>query len=245
MCPGPSERQWRAYPERSEGIDDGGLRMEQTWCKTASNPPMLNLQSSILDSRGAGLQARVVDVPAGPARLLMCTAPVRDVVSFRGSFRTGPDLSSNDDMAQQLAVDLLDKGTRVRDRFAVAAELEGRGAQLHLYADNLRVGFAGRSLQDDVRVVLELLLEQLLQPAFPEDEFDKERRQAIAAVRRSMDSTAGQATGALTRRLYAPAHPNYVPEPAAELERLSGISLDEVANYHATHFGPDSLMLAF
>ena len=206
---------------------------------------MGNPQSSIFNSPGRTLATRVTDVLAGSARLLLCPAPVRDVVSFRGSFRTGPDFATDDDIIQQLVVDLLDKGTRRRDRFAIAEDLEGRGAQLHLYADTLRAGFAGRALKEDLDSVLALLFEQLREPAFPPDEYDKERKQAIAAVRRSMDSTAGQATGALARRLYPPAHPNYIPPAAEELKRLQEATLAAVVDYHANHFGADSLTIAF
>jgi len=191
------------------------------------------------------LASRVADLKAGPARLLLCPAPVPDVVSFRGSFRTAPDLSATDDLRQALVADLLDKGTRRRDRFEIAELLEGRGAQLHLYADALRAGFAGRALREDLPLVLSLLAEQLREPAFPEEEFDKERRQSIAAVRRSMDSTAGQATGALTRRLYPDNHPNYVPPPEVELARLEAIAHGDVVAYHRDHFGSDALTIAF
>ncbi len=191
------------------------------------------------------LAQRVTDTTSGPARLLLCPAPVRDVVSFRGSFWTGIDLSTDDDLAQGLAVDLLDKGTRGRDRFEIAEALEGRGAQLHFYADNLRVGFAGRALKEDLADVLQLLAEQLREPALDADEFEKERRQAVAAVRRAKDSTAGRATGALTRRLYGPSHPNVVPEPDVELARLQALTPERIRAFHAAHFGPDRLTLAF
>jgi predicted Zn-dependent peptidase len=193
----------------------------------------------------APLSQRVVESSAGPARLLVCPAPVRDVVSFRGSFHTAPDLASDDDVLQQLVVDLLDKGTRRRDRFEIAELLDGRGAQLHLYADTLRAGFSGRALREDVPLVLGLLFEELREPAFPEAEFEKERQKSIAAIRRSMDSTAGQATGALTRRLYSPAHPNYVPPTEVELAHIEGASLERVTEFHREHIRPRSLTIAF
>jgi predicted Zn-dependent peptidase len=192
----------------------------------------------------APLSQRVVDVTEGAARVLACPVPVRDVVSFRGSFETAPDLASDDDVLQQLVVDLMDKGTRRRDRFEIADVLDGRGAQLHLYADTLRAGFAGRCLREDLPVVLEILFEELREPAFPEDEFEKERRKSIAAVRRSLDSTAGQATGALTRRLYPAAHPNYVPEPQTELANIEAATLERVTHFHVAHVSPRSLTIA-
>ncbi|HLT47728.1 MAG TPA: hypothetical protein VK002_10915, partial [Rubricoccaceae bacterium] len=107
------------------------------------------------------LAERVVEAEAGAARLWLLPTPVRDVVAFRGSFETAPDFATDDDLVQHLLADLLDKGTRRRDRFAVAAALEGRGAELAFYPDGLRVGFAGKCLRADVADVLALAAEQL------------------------------------------------------------------------------------
>ncbi|MEL6614341.1 MAG: insulinase family protein, partial [Bacteroidota bacterium] len=88
------------------------------------------------------ITARVADLQAGPARILALPTGIRDVVSFRGSFETAPDLGRHDDVTQSLVTDLLDKGTVHRDRFAIAEALDGRGARLSFYSDGLRAGFA-------------------------------------------------------------------------------------------------------
>ena len=193
----------------------------------------------------AALAARTADVQAGPARLLLLPTEVRDVVSFRGSLWTAPDLGTDDDLVQALTAELLDKGTRHRDRFAVAEALEGRGAQLSFYSDGLRVGFAGRALRADLPDVLALLAEQLREPALDADTFEVERTQALADVRRAMDQTGAQASGLLLRRLYPADHPNVIPEPADELARLAALTPEHVRAYRAAHVAPDRLTVAF
>ena len=188
---------------------------------------------------------RVVDATAGPARLLMLPTAVRDVVSFRGSFAAAPDLAADDDVALSLLANVLDKGTRQRDRFAIAEALEGRGAQISFYADGLRMGFSGRALRDDLEDVLAILAEQLRDPALDPDEVQKAVVRAEAGVRRSRESTGAQAGGALARRLYGPAHPNYVLHPDRESEAIAAVTSERLRALHDAHVGPDRLTIAF
>ncbi len=188
---------------------------------------------------------RVHEVECGAARVLMLPTPVDRVVSFRGSFETRPDFGAGEELEQKLVTLMLDKGTRHRDRFAVAEALEDRGVQLHFSANGLRCGFSGRALRDDLPDVLGLLAEQLREPLFDPEEFDKVKAQHAAALRRSLDSTGTQAAGALARRLYPPGHPNYRPAPEATLARLDALTVEDVRAYHAAHFGARGLLLAF
>ncbi|WP_420457022.1 M16 family metallopeptidase [Rubrivirga sp.] len=190
------------------------------------------------------LASRVHDVTVGPARLLVLPVGVPDVVSFRGSFESAPDLGASDDVVQSVVATLLDKGTVRRDRFAVAEALEGRGAQVSFYSDGLRMGFAGRALRDDLADVIALVAEQLREPALDADEVEKAVVRAVAGVRRALESTGGQASGALARRLYGPAHPNYALAPADEFDALDAITPEAVRAYHAAHVGADGLTIA-
>jgi len=191
------------------------------------------------------LAARVHDVQAGPARLLLLPTPVRDVISFRGSFQTALDMTSDDDVVQSLTGVLLDKGTALRDRFAIAEMLEGRGARLSFYSDGLRMGISGRALREDLPDVLELAGEILRQPAFEPEQVEKAKTRAIAGVRRAREATDSQAAGALARRLYGLPHPNYVLTPEQEIERIEAVTPEAIRRFHTEHIGPRGLVLAF
>lgn len=189
------------------------------------------------------LADRTLDVAAGPARLLLLPTDVRDVVSFRGSFAPAPDLGENEDVTQSLVADLLDKGTRHRDRFAVAEALEDRGAVVSFFSDGLRMGFSGKCLRDDLTDVLALTAEQLRDPLFDDDEVAKAIVRAVAGVRRARESTGSQASGALARRLYGPAHPNYALVPDDEEALLESLTPDALRAYHEAHVRPDDLTI--
>ncbi len=173
----------------------------------------------------------------------MLRTPVRSVVSWKGSFKAMPDFGADEDLIQNLSVSLLDKGTKRLDRFAIAEELENRGAQVQFDSDGLYVDLAGRALTADAPDVLELVSEQMREPLFDPAEFEKSRTRMIASIRRSLESTGSQALGALTRATYSRAHPNYTPDPAERMARLLDVRVDEVRDYHRLHFGSNDLTL--
>ena len=188
---------------------------------------------------------RVREADCGAAHVLMLPTPVDRVVSFRGSFVTRPDFGGGEELEQKLVTLMLDKGTRHRDRFALAEALDDRGVQLHFSADGLRCGFSGRALRDDLPEVLAILAEQLRDPLFDADEFEKVKAQHTASIRRTLDSTSAQAANALARRIFPLNHPNYRPAPETMLAWLDALTVDDVRAYHASRFGSRDLLLAF
>ncbi len=199
---------------------------------------------SPLTSPALPLATRTVEVDAGPARLLVLPTATRDVVSFRASVRVAPDLTTSDDVALGLVADVLDKGTRHRDRHAFADALDGRGATLSFYADSLRLGVAGRALRADLPDVLALAAEALREPLLDADEIRKATDRTVAAVKRSRESTGQQAGGAMARRLVPRDHPNYVYTPEDEEERAAALTPDDVREAWQRHVGSDGFLLA-
>ncbi|PSQ98805.1 MAG: insulinase family protein, partial [Bacteroidetes bacterium QS_9_68_14] len=188
--------------------------------------------------------ARVAERSVAGGRLLALPTPAEEVVSLRGSVRAWPDFAAGEELTQQLMAALLDKGTEHRDRFELARVLEDRGAELNVTSSGLRVRFSVRALRDDVPAVLEVLSDMLRQPRFAPEELEKERAQQAAALQRRMDQTRAQASGALARALYTPAHPSYRPAPGALLEQLRALGRADVQAHHDAHLGADDLLMA-
>jgi zinc protease len=184
---------------------------------------------------------RVRPQSAGVAQVLALRTPVDRVVSFEASFQTLPDFGGGEELLQKLTVMLLDKGTRRQDRHGIAEALEDRGARLSFSAEGLRCGFAGRCLRDDLPDVLALAAEQLREPLLDPEEFAKAKARQAAALRRALDDTGTAAHNALVQRLYDDAHPNHRPDPRVDLGRLEGLTIEDVREYHARHFGARGL----
>lgn len=163
---------------------------------------------------------------------LVLPASIESVVSFNASYLSIPVFSDGQDLIRDLTVSMYDKGTHAHTKLELAELLEDRGAQIGFYSDGLRVRIAGRALREDIPLVLQLVGEQLNQPLFHPDEFEKLKERYRAAYRRSLVDTGALAQSALSRHVFAKDHPNYIPNSEAELEHLSGITVDELEQYH-------------
>ena len=187
---------------------------------------------------------RVITRHVGDGEYLLMEAPVKNVVSFNGSFVNIPDYSGGQELVRDLSISMLDKGTEVRSKSELALALEGIGALITFSTDGLRTRVSGRSLTEDVPKVLEILAEQLFRPSFPEDEFDLLKGRYEAALHRSLTDTASLADGALSRRIYGHDHPFYTKDPESDLELLRGISVAEIRQYFAESVWLDDWKLA-
>ncbi|MDX1741131.1 MAG: insulinase family protein, partial [Rhodothermales bacterium] len=190
-------------------------------------------------------EERVSLHPLGVGNVYTLPTSVLDIVSFRGSFRSCPDLTENEDLTQSLCTSTLDKGTAHRTKIEIAEALENVGAEVHFSSAELHVRFHGRALRKDVGMVMELVAEQIRSPALPESEFEVVRVRSVAAARRTMESTADQAERALRRALFDAAHPNYGITPEETIAFYESAELSAVRQFHSEHFGARDLNIVF
>jgi predicted Zn-dependent peptidase len=61
---------------------------------------------------------------------------------------------------------LLDKGTSRQSKFSIAEKLEGAGAQVSFSVEGTMLQISAKCLGKDLPLLLELLAEQLREPAF-------------------------------------------------------------------------------
>ena len=195
-------------------------------------------------TRTPSFAERISEHRVGPCRLIMLPTPIPNVVTWCGSFHSAPDMGNKEELLlQHLVVSMLDKGAGTLDRFALSEILENKGAELAFSSDVLRIDFSGRALKKDVAEVLGLTALQLREPLLAEEELAKAKDRISASIKRSMESTSAQASGALRRRIYGVSHPNYMQEFEEQLEQLQQLSIDDVRAYHAAHFGANACTL--
>jgi len=188
---------------------------------------------------------RVVVRSCGAAQTLILRTPIRDVISFRGSFGVYPDFGIGEEFIQDLVVSQLDKGTKHRDRFAIAEIIEDCGAQVLFSSDGYRVQFSGRALREDISGVIRIVEEQLREPLLDEKEFKKGRLQMSAALHRALENTGVLASRSLSGQIYPKSHPNYMAGPEEKLARLPQITVNDIHSFHAKHFYANDLRVAF
>ena len=137
---------------------------------------------------------------------------------------------------------MLDQGTRTATAFEQASKVESLGASLRFEGGLETVSVSGNMLSEDLNAILVSMADALRNPVFPPDEIEKIRGELITEVRIAENSTASVASRRANEMLYPDRHP-YHFHPGGTEASLSGITREDLASFHARHYGPGSLIL--
>jgi zinc protease len=105
--------------------------------------------------------------------------------------------------------------------------------------DTGSIHFAAQCLKKDSSQVIDLLAEQLREPTFPEDEFEKLQTQKLAEAQQLRDSTDAQASIAFRRAVFPAGHPQYRMTPEERIAALKKVTVADIKAFHSKYFGAD------
>ncbi len=194
----------------------------------------------------AGIADKVVRSRAGGVDVITYRTSIKDVVTITGSLPAGDAFApSNQAALATLTGMMLDRGTLKQDKFSIARRLEDVGASVDFSVDSQTVDIRARCLSKDLPMVIALIAEQLRQPAFPPEEFERVRQQFIGAVRSSIEDSSFRVRDAFNRALFPAEHPNH-PQSIEQMLQSAGVAtLAQAKAFHETHYGPANLVLVF
>ncbi len=192
----------------------------------------------------AGVASDAVRVDIGGIDVVIVKTDVKDVVTLVGTIRAGDDRSPADNVAlATMTGAMLDKGTTKQDKFAIAQQLGGVGASLSFSVDSSTLQVSGKCLRKDFPLLATLLAEQLREPAFPEGELAKLKKQLEGAMRAQLEDTDFRADDAYSRAVFPPGHPNRQPTPDEFMSAVGATSVGDVRRFHAQYYGPTGMRL--
>jgi len=132
----------------------------------------------------------------------------------------------------ELTAMMLSRGTTAHDKRAIAARLDGMGAQLSITSDVYGATIAGSSLSRDARVLLSTLAEEIKSPAFPDSELKKAKAEMKSEILQGYDNTRQRAFDRLTQASFPASHPFHAP---SKDEMLASLESARVADLRAFH----------
>lgn len=153
-------------------------------------------------------------------------------VSVRGDVRVGAvnEPAAKSGLAAFTGASLI-RGTQQRTFQQIVAETEERGASVNAGGGLHSSGFGGKSLAEDLPLILEMLADMLITPVFPEQEVERLRGQFLMGLRESEQETRTQASRALRAMLFPPEHP-YSRLSSGTLQTVQGITRADLAAFH-------------
>jgi zinc protease len=164
-------------------------------------------------------------------------------VVIAGSLQVGSIFETPDKagLSSFVASSLL-RGTKNRDFDTIHETLEGLGASLGIGGGMHATSFNGKSLAEDLQTLLDLLSDALCNPGFPVDQTERLRGEILTALRIRAQDTRSVANDTFRKLAYPERHP-YSRSTQGEIDTISGISLDEMAAFHARHYGPRGMII--
>ena len=144
----------------------------------------------------------------------------------------------------RMAMDMLDEGTASRTALAIAETLEGLGTTLSAGSSLDTSSVTMSTLKENLDASLDLFADVVLNPSFPEAEFDRRRRQQLAAIAREKVQPMGMAMRVFPRLLYGEGHAYGQPLTGSGSEAaLNALGLDGLRAFHDTWFRPGNATL--
>jgi zinc protease len=134
------------------------------------------------------------------------------------------------------------RGTRKRSFDEIYNALEAVGAGLGLNTGVHKSGFNGRSLAEDLPLLLNLLAEALTTPTFPKAEIEKLRAQLLTGLAIRAEDTADMASMVFDNILFK-GHPYSRPEDGFP-ETISKIKREDLVKFHREQYGPRGMVIA-
>ncbi len=134
------------------------------------------------------------------------------------------------------------RGTQTRSFDAIYNELESVGASMVFDSGVHNTSFGGRSLVEDLSLLLKLLSESLQTPTFPKDEIERLRAQLLTGLSIRAQGTSEMADMAFDQMLFD-GHPYARPSDGFP-ETIQSITRKDMKDFHRLSFGPRGLVIA-
>ncbi|MEO1186441.1 MAG: pitrilysin family protein, partial [Cyanobacteria bacterium J06636_27] len=128
-----------------------------------------------------------------------------------------------------------------KDVLSLAKTLEDCGTSLDFKTYREGVYLEGKSLSNDLSVLVKTLGNVIKNPTFPRKQLQLTRQQALTALQQDLDDPEEVAQRTFLQAVFPKTHPSYSFSDKQSLQR---ITREDVVNFHEKHYRPDTTVLA-
>jgi zinc protease len=143
-----------------------------------------------------------------------------------------------------LAMNMLDEGTKAKNSIEISKELASLGATLGTGSNLDTSTVALSTLKTTLDRALNLYSDVILNPAFPQSDFERLKKLQIAAIQREKSQPIQMALRVFPKLLYGPAHAYGNPYSGSGTEEsVAKLTREDLMKFHATWFKPNNATL--
>jgi zinc protease len=175
--------------------------------------------------------------------VLVYENPTVESVTIYGSLHAGGiyEPIKQSGLASMTASGLM-RGTKQRDFDTLNGALEDIGAELDFGAGKHTVNFSGKSLAEDLTLLVDVLADALRNPTFPDAEIEEERTKRLTELKYAQTDTRYMAAREFRHALYPDNHPYYYSSYGS-LDSLPKISAEQIREFHAQQYGTNGMIV--
>ena len=144
----------------------------------------------------------------------------------------------------QLTATMMTRGTKTRDKRAIATLLDDVGASITINADLSDAPFLGSALSKDARLLLSMLADELMNPAFAPAEIAKAKSELRADLLRGYENTSIRARERLSRLAFPKGHPYRAAEREEMLASLDAATAADLRAFHRNRYVGSGIILS-
>ena len=144
----------------------------------------------------------------------------------------------------QLAMNMLDEGTKTKNSIEISKELASLGATLGAFSNLDTSTVSLSTLKTNLDRALNLYSEVILNPAFPQSDFDRLKKIQLAQIQREKSQPIQMALRVFPRLLYGSGHAYSNPLTGSGTEEsVSKLTREDLMKFHSTWFRPNNATL--
>lgn len=169
--------------------------------------------------------------------------PTSPIVSVRGEIQVGAvhEPAQQNGLAVFTAAALI-RGAGSRSFQEIVTATESVGASVNAGGGMHTTGFGGRSLTEDLPLVLEILGDMIMRPTFPTQEVERLRSQILMGLREGEQEPRTQASRAARALLFPAEHP-YSRLSGGSLASVEPLGRSDLLEFHR-HYHPAATTIA-
>lgn len=143
-----------------------------------------------------------------------------------------------------LAMNMLDEGTTSRTSLEISDEARRLGANISTGSNLDFSNVSLSAIKDQLEPSLDLFADIILNPSFPEADFNRLKQEQIARIQQERVTPIQMALRVFPRLLYGEGHAYALPLTGSGTEAdVQAISRDDLVAFHRTWFRPNNAMM--
>ena len=165
-------------------------------------------------------------------------------VAINGAILAGDAVSAGTQPAlARLTANMMERGTKSRTKQQINALLDSVGASISFGVNTFQTTVTASMLSRDLNLVVEILADEVLHPAFDASELAKAKVEMKSSVLRASENTSARAVERLTQLVLPEDHPYRAPGRERIVSSIESIGMEDLASFHKAYYNGASMIL--